>query len=133
MFVYIDESGDMGFRDSSSKYFVITVLKTKDEKGVRRCIKKIRQRKLKKKLKQVPELKANNSTPYIRKKLLKDLKRLDIDIYCLILPKEKVYKKLREVKFKLYNYVVGMILPGAIAFNRNITLVVDRLSQKKDN
>ena len=131
MFVYLDESGDLGFGENSSRYFVITVLKAKEEGGLKRCIKKIRQRGLKKKLMQVPELKANNSTPHIRRKVLQDLAGLDIEIHCLILPKEKVYSRLREVKFKLYNYVVGLILPGAIAIHREIVLVVDRLTKRK--
>jgi len=131
MFIYLDESGDLGFKKGSSKYFIITLLKTKDEKSIRRCIKKIRQRKLNKKLKQVPEIKANNSPPQIRRKILEELGKLDIEIYCIVLPKEKVYERLREMKYKLYNYVVGKLLQGAIVFNRNINVIVDRLSMKK--
>jgi hypothetical protein len=131
MFAYVDESGDLGFNEGSSRYFIITILKTKDEKPIRRCIKRIRQRKLGKKLKQVPELKGNNTPPHIRKKLLKELAELDIEIRCLVLRKEKVYPRLRDVKFRLYNYVAGKILPGALAFNRNVHITMDRLSQKK--
>ena len=84
-------------------------------------------------MKEVPELKAHNTPPHIRKKLLEELSECNIDIHCVILPKEKVYPHLRYgmIKYKLYNYVTGMLLPGALAFNRRVTVTVDRLTTKK--
>ena len=45
--IYLDESGDLGFSEKSSKYFVISLLITKNHKQIDNCIKRIRQRKLK--------------------------------------------------------------------------------------
>ncbi len=121
----------MGFKEPSSKYFIITIMKTKDLIGVQRCVKRIRQRKLKKKYKEIPELKANNSSPEIRKQLLKDLGEVDLEIHCIILNKKKVYDYLKAKKHRLYNYVIGRILPGTVTFLRNVQIIVDRRSSKR--
>lgn len=47
MYIYLDESGDLGFSEKSSNYFVITLLLVKEPKEVKNCIKKIRHKKLK--------------------------------------------------------------------------------------
>ncbi len=59
-YIYIDESGNLGFSKKGSKYFVISAIVINDEetqKKFKRIPKKIRQRKLKKSLKKQSELK----------------------------------------------------------------------------
>jgi len=46
--IYLDESGELGFSDKSSKYFVIVLVVCDDEKSLKRTIKNIRNKKLKK-------------------------------------------------------------------------------------
>jgi len=60
------ESGDLGFNRKSSNHIVIALLITKNPFKVERCIKRIRLRKLKKKLKELPEIKFNKSNDHIR-------------------------------------------------------------------
>ncbi|MEE8402907.1 MAG: DUF3800 domain-containing protein [Candidatus Hydrothermarchaeaceae archaeon] len=133
MYAFLDESGDLGFSFSkgSSRYFIITILKTRDEIGIKRCLKKIRKKKLKKQLKHLPEFKGNNCTPKIRKEILKCLQELNIEINCIIVDKNKVFSELRDMKFKLYNYVAANVLPGALTRTRTIYLVADKLTGKK--
>ena len=71
MHIYLDESGNLGYSEKSSKYFLIALLVTKNHKSIDNCIKRIRQRKLKKKFKEIPELKFNNSDEIIKKLILK--------------------------------------------------------------
>ena len=40
-YIYIDESGDLGTKQSSSKYFIIIAIKVEDSKKIERIIKKI--------------------------------------------------------------------------------------------
>jgi len=69
MHIFLDESGDLGFSEKSQQYFVIAILITKDKKPIENCIKRIRQRKLPKKYKKIPELKFTNSDNVIRKSI----------------------------------------------------------------
>lgn len=51
-YIYIDESGDLGFHNRSSSYFVVTCVKINDEKthlSFKRIPKKVRERLLDKK------------------------------------------------------------------------------------
>ena len=132
VYVYLDESGDLGFgKRGSSNYFVITLLLIEDSTPIKRLVKKIRQRKLKKNLKELPEIKANNSDKTVRKRFLKDLAKEEIEIHCVIVDKNKVYNYLRTEKEKLYNYVSGIILTESTIRNKNIYIIVDKKTSKK--
>jgi len=52
-YIFLDESGELGFKDLSSKYFIITLLSCDEGEiyALRRIIKKVRQKIIKKKLK----------------------------------------------------------------------------------
>lgn len=39
-YIYIDESGDLGTKQGSSKYFIIAAIKVKDSKKLDKVIKK---------------------------------------------------------------------------------------------
>ena len=131
MFCFLDESGDLGFKEGSSRYFIITILKTNDEIIIKRILKRIRRRKLKKTLKNLPEFKGNNTTPEVRRAVLKSLNQHKIEIHSIVLDKSKVRSNIRDVKFTLYNYVAGSILPRALARNRTVNMVVDKVVNKK--
>ena len=135
MYVYLDESGDLGFaKTGASHHFVITLLVTCNPYRVRRCIKRIRMRKLKKRLKDLPEIKANNSDRITRKRILRDLSKEDIEIHIVVLDKKTVYDYLREKKDILYNYICGLILTDISVHHhkhKRIHIVIDKRSKKR--
>lgn len=127
-YIFLDESGELGFKDSSSKYFVITLLSC-DEGEIyilRRIIKKVRQRIIKKKLKRYPEIKGNNSSDKIRKEILERFMRTNSEVFTIILDKSKVYEYLKGKKNKLYNYISNLILNECSFDNSSVCLVVDK-------
>jgi hypothetical protein len=102
-YIYIDESGDLGFNLKKHKppshYFTIAaivVTNRRENKKLKRIMKRCRQRKLKKKYKQKPELKFSNSNAVIRKYVLKELMKLDITIQSLTINKKHVRQHLKE-------------------------------------
>lgn len=112
-YLYIDESGDLGFGKSGSDFFIITCVKINDEKmdfAFKRIAKKVRQRKLSKKFKETPELKFTNSSEIIRNEFLARAVKLDIEIYSLIIKKEHTKKELQENLPILYNYLISILL-----------------------
>jgi hypothetical protein len=109
-YIFLDESGDLGFKETSSKWFLFTIVLTNDHRKIEKVIKKIRKG-LKKKYKKVNELHAYHSQPAVRKKMLSMLSEIaDLKILCIVLNKEKVYGDLRNQKNVLYNYTANILL-----------------------
>ena len=85
MKIYIDESGDLGFTKRSSAYFIIAALIVRDSLTIQRCFAKVRRNKLKKKYRELPEFKFNNSGNVIKERILTCIASADIDIgYCVL-------------------------------------------------
>lgn len=127
-YIFLDESGELGFKDSSSKYFIITLLSCDEGEiySLRKIMKKVREKIIKKKFKKYPELKGNNSNDKIRKEVLMRFLKTNSEIFVIILNKSKVYEYLKDKKNKLYNYVSNLILNECSLDNSNVNLIVDK-------
>ena len=116
-YIYIDESGDLGFGKKGSKYFIVSCVVIDNEKTrikFERIPKKIRQRTLKKKMKKQAELKFSNSSIRVRKEFLEKASKLDIKIYSVIIKKELAKKQLRENLSILYNYLLKILFEKSL-------------------
>ena len=122
--MYIDESGDLG--KYGSRYFTIAAIIVDDPNKLSRIIKKLRQRKLKKKIRQLPEIKANNSTDIIRKYVLYKLKKIDCEIYAIVVNKSAIVNYLFDVKDKLYNYLCGILVENVRKTDGGLTIIIDK-------
>jgi hypothetical protein len=133
MQAYLDESGDLGFTRKSTKHFVITLLVVNDEKGVHKCIKDIRVRKLKKRYRKIPELKFNNSSDFIKRCVLGCLSKKDIEVYAIVLKKSSVYDHLHDHKNKIYNYLTKFLVERIVLSpaDKEMALVVDRFMSRE--
>ncbi len=127
-YIFLDESGELGFKPASSKYFVITLLSCDEGEiyTLRRIIKKVRAKIIKKKLKKYPEIKGNNSTDKIREEVLNRFSQTNSKIFVIILEKSKVYEYLKNKKDKLYNYICNLILNECSFDDNQVNLVVDK-------
>jgi len=86
--IFIDESGDLGFSNGSSKFFIITMVISSDIRALERVIKKARK-SLIKKYKNNRELHAYHVDKNTRKRILKDISLIHgLKILCIILDKE---------------------------------------------
>lgn len=130
--IYLDESGDLGFNPNSSNHIVIALLITNSPFMIERCIKKIRKRKLKKKLKELPEIKFNKSSDNIRGKTLICIARENIEIAYIVLDKSRVNPTKQNHKQKIYNFIAGYLMRNLPYGNTvNLKLIVDkRISNK---
>jgi len=127
-YLFLDESGELGFKDNSSKYFVISILSCDESEiyPLRRIIKKVREKIIKKRLKRFPELKGNNCSDKIRLEVLERFTKTKSEIFVIILEKSKIYEYLKGKKNKLYNYISNLILNECSFDNPSVCLVVDR-------
>lgn len=90
-YIYIDESGDIGKSRKYSEYFIMTSVEIYDEHTnilFNRIPKLVRKSGLKKKFKNMPELKFSNSSRDIRERFLNKVAKLHILIFALVIKKK---------------------------------------------
>jgi len=113
-YIFLDESGDLGFdfkKSKTSKFFVITCLFIDNKAAIERVIKKVfksftqRERQFHHGI-----LHCYKETPKIRTKVLTSLNEKSISVITIYLNKKKVYTRLQDEKHVLYNYVTNILL-----------------------
>jgi len=127
--IFIDESGDLGFTERASHYFIIAALIVHDPLAIRRCFAKIRRNKLRKKYRELPEFKFNNSGKEIKKRVLSCIASADVDIAYCVLRKEQVYPHLRSNHQIIYNYLTGSLISHVIqrfSAGGDVEIIVDK-------
>jgi hypothetical protein len=107
MYVYLDESGDLGFRQGGTKYFTIAFITMGNPALFRRCVKRV---KIKYDIPREVELKGNTTRALIKKDLLSGFAKFDIEVHAITVKKANVESKLRKDTHILYNYMVGLSL-----------------------
>jgi hypothetical protein len=134
-YIFLDESGDLGFKPTSSKWFLFTIVLTNDHKKIEKVIKGIRKG-LKKKFK-LKELHAYHSNAITKHPMLKRLSELDdFKVMCIVLNKKKVYVDLQNQKNYLYNYTANILLDRLhnkklIKTDEPISLFIDQKDTSK--
>lgn len=135
-YVFLDESGDLGFKKSSSKWFLFTIAITSESRTLERLIKRI-WRALHKKHKNLGELHAYHANRSTRRRVLQAISIIpDIKILCVILNKKKVKVDLQSKKNYLYNYTANIIIDRlfnkkTLLTNEFIDLYIDRKDTNK--
>lgn len=122
-YVFIDESGDLS--KHGSRYFITTAVATEDPDKVRKIMKRFRERRLKKSLKERSEIKANNSTPEIRKYILEQLMRCECEIYVIATEKSKILSKFDSAQDKFYHFLCKLLLGIATKDNSKTVVIID--------
>ena len=126
MYVYLDESGDLGFRQGGTKYFTIAFVAMENPIPFRRCVKEV---KVKYHIPRDVELKGNTTREIIKKDLLNRFAKLNIEVHAITVRKRNVEPKLRRDTNILYNYMVGLSLAKRILeepANTRVVVNVDR-------
>jgi len=136
-YIFLDESGDLGFSPKSSKWFLLTIAVSQDRRCLERVIRKF-WRHLRKKHKRLGELHASHEQYITRKKVLSLIAEIkDLKILCVVLNKKKVYVDLQNQKNYLYNYAANILMDrlhnkNLLASHEPIELLVDRKDTNKN-
>lgn len=112
-YLFLDESGDLGFdfsKKKTSHVFVVTCLFTEDKRPIEKIIKKTHSGLRKKYKRKFGVLHCVKEKPITRMRLLRRLCEKDCAIMIIYLNKKKVYTRLRDEKAVLYNYVTNILL-----------------------
>lgn len=143
MYLYLDESGDLGFdfkNKKPSRFFVITLLAINESKSIKiinNAVIKTLEKKLnhkKKNCRYVSELKGSATTLIIKKYFLNYIDRHsgNLSIYSIMLDKLSLLEQIQNpVKERIYNRMTHQLLEK-IPFPaiKHVNLIVDR---SKDN
>jgi len=126
MYVYLDESGDLGFGEGGTRYFTIAFVIVRDPVPFRRCVKAV---KTKYHIPRSVELKGNTTREVIKKDLLNKFLKIDMEVHAITVKKKNVEPKLRRDTNILYNYIGGLPLVERILqepAGTRVVITVDR-------
>jgi len=145
VYIFLDESGDLGFdfaKGKTSRHFVISLLVCQGKQaqdGFCRAVERTLKNKLnhrKNRSRTVAELKGTGTTLAIKQYFFRQLPADGWGIYSVTLNKQRVDEHLRTRagKKKLYNFLARFILekvhfPEEL---RQVSLVVDRCKNKEE-
>lgn len=140
MFIYLDESGDLGFdftKGGTSRFFVITLLVLQTHEETRRLAKAVERtlknkvRRGRKKRGQAVELKGSKTEFAIKAYLWEKLRQIEFGVYSLILNKARVFDELRLDKGRLYNYISRLLIERC-PFTQTRGKIILTLDKSKD-
>ena len=123
MVIYLDESGDLGFVQGGSDFFVITFIAVPESKHLKRIVRNI------KKARNLPvtyEFHGSKTPKATKIALLQSLSGADIEVHCIVMKKANVMPHLRNDENILYNYVVCSVLVPYIIALKSVSIVLDR-------
>ena len=108
MHVFVDESGDLGFSEAATKYFIVAYVECEEpirlRIELRRLLKRLHQKERYSKSRN--ELKFSRMDDYCRKSVLAKIVECDASIGAVVLEKARVKDELRKDPPALYNWFV---------------------------
>ncbi len=136
-YLYLDESGDLGFdfvHKKPSNFFTVTILVVKGIEHNRvliNAVKKTVERKLNPRGKRhriVPELKGHGATIAVKEYFYKQVAVIPFNLFAVTLDKRQAIDKFTEEKHRIYNYISRLVL-DAIPFEdaqTRVKLIIDK-------
>jgi len=128
MLVFIDDSGDPGFKveKGSSKVFVIAMVIFKDNLEAERASLAIKDLRRKIKISDLSEFKFNKSSKKFRQIFIETVKKLDFKIRAITVDKKDIYsQRLKTHKENFYNYVIMQVIKNSKSI-KNAKLKFDK-------
>lgn len=129
-YIYIDESGDLGTKEASSKYFVMAAIKVENSKKLENIIKKTR-RDFKKKMLTSNEVKGGNLPYELKIKILEKLKNMDYEVFIIVFDKENRYKIGYGDNKKAYD-ILASRLAKLINIDKPTFIFIDKSKNKQE-
>jgi len=140
-FLYLDESGDLGFdfinkRPSSVLTVTILLVKgTENNRALINAVKKTIKRKLdprKRRQGTIIELKGESTSLDVKKYFLQQLVGVSFELFCVTLNKRQISNKLTDEKHRIYNFMARLALVQ-VPFEDDVTrveLIIDKSKNK---
>ena len=111
-YIFLDESGDLGFnfeKEGTSRKFVVAILTIDKIETINKLLRHIRKNILRKKDRKMIELSFYKTEKKLRIKILKQINKIDFSFIYLVVDKTKIDNNLQNNPDKLYNYAAGIL------------------------
>ena len=137
LYLYLDESGDLGFdffAKKPSNFFTVTVLTVRGKENNRRLINAVKKAIRKKIPAEQTELKGAKDSIRVKEYFYRQVSSIPFDIYAVTLNKRRVYDSLAKQKDRVYNFIARNVLdkiPVEDASTR-IEVIIDRSKSKSE-
>jgi hypothetical protein len=139
LYLYLDESGDLGFDFVNKKptdFFAVSILVIEGQavnRGIAKAVKLTLRRKSVKGHK-LRELKGSLTPLSVKEYFYKKIKEIEFSLYAVILDKKKSYQNLWQDKERIYSHIAYLVLEKIPLSGRrtSINFIVDR-SKSKEN
>jgi hypothetical protein len=145
MYIYLDESGDLGFdysKDGTSEKFTLTLLvcdSLQSKKAIKKAVSRTIKNKIKGKRKidkTFKELKGTNTSAAVKAYFYRQIQSDGWGLYTVILNKRRVYSQFHPStgQSKLYNFLSGFIIQQ-LPLNHvqtNVHLIVDKSKNRAE-
>lgn len=126
-YIYIDESGDLG---SDSDYLIMAAIIVDNNAKLDRIINKVR-RTNKKQLGNFNEIKGTETKPYIKKKILKNLNKINYQAIVIVFNKKNKYKiNYNHNNNLLYNLIASKLAKELFITNKT-SIIIDKSKNKE--
>lgn len=124
-YIFIDESGDLGFKDSSSNYFILVAIEVSNPKKLDNLVKNT-YRKYKRRIYKSNELKATKTPNDINKDVISKLDKVDYNVFAIVFEKSKIHKfDFQKDKNILFD-ILASKLANLIDINDKTIVIVDK-------
>jgi len=133
MLVFIDESGDPGFKlqKGSSNIFVLALVIFNDDLEAEKTSVTIKELRRKLKFQDKYEFKFNKTNRKIRKAFLNTVKSFKFRVRAIVVKKELIRsQRLRSNKEDFYNYIIMQVLKQSTKSIKNAKLKFDKRGEK---
>ena len=137
LYLYLDESGDLGFdfvNKKPSAFFTICVLAVKgreNDRALANIVRAVTRRKLlHNSTKDTSELKGSRTPIEIKKFFYKKAYEVDFKLYAGTLNKKRAYAHLAKDKERIYNYIARLTLEG-VDFKEAAVRVIITIDKSK--
>ena len=133
MLIFIDDSGDPGFKihKGSSTIFVIALVMFDDELEAEKTSLSIKELRRKLKVSDMYEFKFNKTNRKFRNSFFDTVKKFKFRIRAIVVRKETIYSiRLKTYKENFYNYVVMQVLKHNGGTIKNSKLKFDKRGER---
>lgn len=132
MFVYLDESGDTGFKfnKGSSRFFVVTILITPDPVPLNSAIDDLRENLG---FRPTSEFRFYNSREEDRRAFFRTLNRHEVLFRALVVDKHKITRPHMQKRETFYNFLLRLLLQYDNDRIHDATLIIDQRDKGKKN
>ncbi|SDA45722.1 DUF3800 domain-containing protein [Methanobrevibacter millerae] len=131
-YIYIDESGDLGEKYSSSKFFVIGAIIVNNPKNLNRIIKDARK-KYNNIIGRDLEIKGNKTNRYVIKKILEKINNIEYQVLAIFLDKQNLNKIPNFYNHHLLYDTLASKLSEKIIITSPTTVIIDRSKSKHED